>query len=75
MPFEFVCAHERWKPRNMDTSATVATWLSFAVTVVGLGSIIAQASTIIDQMDPFHALRGTDHLGVWKARQAAFPWY
>lgn len=59
----------------MDVSSTVATWLSLAATVIGLGSIITQFGTIVDQTDPFHALRGTWHLGSWKHRQPYVPWY
>lgn len=59
----------------MDVSSTVASWLSFAATVVGLGSIATQFSAIIDQADPFHALRDTQHLGSWWRRQSHVPWY
>ncbi|KGO77209.1 hypothetical protein PITC_023330 [Penicillium italicum] len=41
----------------MDISSTVATWLSLAATIMGLGSIATQFGTIIDQTDPFHLLR------------------
>ncbi|KAI1501485.1 hypothetical protein F5X99DRAFT_201161 [Biscogniauxia marginata] len=59
----------------MDTSSLVATWLSFVVTTVGLGGLITQASAINDQMDPFHATRTVEYLGVWFQRQARFPWW
>lgn len=59
----------------MDVSSTVATWLSFAATVVGLGSIATQFGTIIDQADPFHALRDPRHLGSWWRRQTPGTWY
>ncbi|OJJ78341.1 hypothetical protein ASPBRDRAFT_37568 [Aspergillus brasiliensis CBS 101740] len=59
----------------MDVSSTVATWLSLAVTVVGLGSIVTQFGTIIDQTDPFHTLRDVQHLGRWRFWQPHVPWY
>lgn len=59
----------------MDVSSTVATWLSLAATVVGLGSIVTQFGTIIDQADPFHSLRDIRHLGKWSQRQIYVPWY
>ncbi|PWY66229.1 hypothetical protein BO83DRAFT_410600 [Aspergillus eucalypticola CBS 122712] len=60
---------------RMDVSSTVATWLSLAVTVVGLGSIVTQFGTIIDQTDPFHTLRDIQHLGRWRFWQPHVPWY
>ncbi|KAL3264898.1 hypothetical protein ABHI18_000319 [Aspergillus niger] len=60
---------------RMDVSSTVATWLSLAVTVVGLGSIVTQFGTIIDQTDPFHTLRDVQHLGRWRFWQPHVPWY
>ena len=59
----------------METSSTVATWLSLAVTVVGLGSIATQFRTFIDQTDPFHELRNVKHLGRWWYRQPYIPSY
>ncbi|KAJ5404049.1 hypothetical protein N7509_003920 [Penicillium cosmopolitanum] len=59
----------------MDVSSTVATWLSLAVTILGLGSIATQFGTIIDQADPFHSLRDIRHLGSWWRRQPTVPWY
>jgi hypothetical protein len=59
----------------MDASATIATWLSFAVTAVGLGGLISQANAINDKMDPFHSYRNVQYLGVWFRRQKAFPWW
>lgn len=59
----------------MDTSSVVATWLSLAATVVGLGGVISQASAINDKMDPFHANRTAEYLGIWFQRQDAFPWW
>lgn len=59
----------------MDISSTVAAWLSLAATVVGLGSIAIQFRSIIDQTDPFHALRNVQYLGRWWSRQAYIPWY
>ncbi|KAI2627407.1 hypothetical protein GGS26DRAFT_140301 [Hypomontagnella submonticulosa] len=62
-------------PTGMDTSNLVAAWLSFAVTTVGLGGLISQASAINDQLDPFHANRTAEYLGVWFQRQQRFPWW
>lgn len=59
----------------MDASATTAAWLSFVATAVGLGSLMTQANAIRDQMDPFHAMRGREHLGHWASRQPALPWH
>lgn len=59
----------------MDISSTVATWLSLAATILGLGSIATQFGTIIDQADPFHSLRDLQHLGSWWYRQPHIPWY
>lgn len=58
-----------------DRSSTVATWLSFGVTAVGLGGLISQANAINDKMDPFSANRNVDHLGVWFKRRPQFPWW
>ncbi|CAJ2503274.1 Uu.00g106680.m01.CDS01 [Anthostomella pinea] len=59
----------------MDTSNLVAAWLSFAATAVGLGGLITQASAINDRLDPFHANRTAEYLGVWFRRQQRFPWW
>ncbi|KAI1924043.1 hypothetical protein LOZ64_000785 [Ophidiomyces ophidiicola] len=59
----------------MDTSQTVATWLSLAATVIGLGSIVTQFRSFIDETDPFYSLRDARHLGRWKLRQLQIPWY
>lgn len=59
----------------MDASAAIATWLSFAVTAVGLGGLISQANAINDKMDPFHSYRNVQYLGVWFRRQKQFPWW
>ena len=59
----------------MDASAAIATWLSFAVTAVGLGGLISQANAINDKMDPFHSYRNVHYLGVWFRRQKQFPWW
>jgi hypothetical protein len=59
----------------MDISATVAAWLSFTVTAVGLGGLISQANAINDKMDPFHANRSVEYLGIWFHRQRQFPWF
>ncbi|KAI1325936.1 hypothetical protein F5Y16DRAFT_376761 [Xylariaceae sp. FL0255] len=59
----------------MDAANTAVGWLSFLVTAVGLGGLITQASAINDQLDPFHATRTVEYLGVWFQRQQAFPWW
>ncbi|KAF3058048.1 hypothetical protein GL218_05527 [Daldinia childiae] len=59
----------------MDTANLTAAWLSFAVTTVGLGGLISQASAINDQLDPFHANRTAEYLGIWFQRQQRFPWW
>ncbi|KAI1381045.1 hypothetical protein F4677DRAFT_209824 [Hypoxylon crocopeplum] len=59
----------------MDSANLAAAWLSFAATAVGLGGLIQQASAINEQLDPFHATRTVEYLGVWFQRQAAFPWW
>lgn len=59
----------------MNTSATVATWLSFGATAVGLGGLISQANAINERLDPFHANRNVEYLGVWFKRQKQFPWW
>lgn len=59
----------------MDVSATAAAWLSFAVTAVGLGSLVSQASAINEKIDPFHANRTVEYLGVWFKRQNHPPWW
>ncbi|KAK8153710.1 hypothetical protein IWX90DRAFT_76735 [Phyllosticta citrichinensis] len=59
----------------METSSTTASWLSFLVTSVGLGSLISQASVINDKMDPFHDQRSVKHLGIWFCRQPQFPFW
>ncbi|KAL9045034.1 MAG: hypothetical protein Q9206_007343 [Seirophora lacunosa] len=59
----------------MDAAATVAGWLSFFVTAVGLGSLITQASAIEEQLDPFLNSRSREFLGSWFALQPSSPWY
>ncbi|KAI2778407.1 hypothetical protein F4815DRAFT_447339 [Daldinia loculata] len=59
----------------MDTANLTAAWLSFAVTTVGLGGLISQASAINDQLDPFHTNRTAEYLGIWFQRQLRFPWW
>lgn len=59
----------------MDTSSTIATWLSFAVTAIGLGGLVSQANAINDKLDPFHSYRNVQYLGIWFRRQRAFPWW
>ncbi len=59
----------------MEASETVAAWLSLAVTTVGLGGLIEQASAINDKMDPFHATRTAEYLGIWFQRQQSFSWW
>lgn len=46
----------------IDASAMIATWLSFAVTAVGLGVLISPANAINDKMDPFHSYRNIHDL-------------
>ncbi|KAI2625002.1 hypothetical protein GGR54DRAFT_594451 [Hypoxylon sp. NC1633] len=59
----------------MDEANLTAAWLSFAATAVGLGGLISQASAINDQLDPYHATRTQEYLGIWFQRQARFPWW
>ncbi|KAI1389559.1 uncharacterized protein F4822DRAFT_427904 [Hypoxylon trugodes] len=59
----------------MDNANLAAAWLSFAATAVGLGGLISQASAINEQLDPFHANRTVEYLGIWFQRQARFPWW
>lgn len=59
----------------MDISQTTASWLSFIVTTIGLGSLITQASVITDKLDPFSATRNEQYLGIWAGRMPrTFPW-
>ena len=60
---------------TMDISSNVASWLSFTVTALGLGGLISQASAINEKLDPFHANRTAEYLGIWFQRQAQFPWW
>ena len=53
----------------------MATWVGTVCTAVGLGSLIAQSSTITDQLDPFYQFRNQEHLGLWANRQKHPPWY
>ncbi|KAL6716035.1 hypothetical protein ACLMJK_006997 [Lecanora helva] len=53
----------------MDTADLIATWISAIVTTIGLASLITQIGTIKAQLDPFHRLRGEDHLGHWGSRR------
>ncbi|KAI1778028.1 hypothetical protein F4818DRAFT_438205 [Hypoxylon cercidicola] len=59
----------------MDTANLTAAWLSFAATAVGLGGLISQASAINDQLDPYHATRTAEYLGIWFQRQPGPPWW
>ncbi|KAI1935425.1 hypothetical protein LOZ66_005312 [Ophidiomyces ophidiicola] len=59
----------------LEILLTVATWLSLAATVIGLGSIVTQFRRFIDETDPFYSLRDARHLGRWKLRQLQIPWY
>ncbi|OTA70641.1 hypothetical protein K449DRAFT_380707 [Hypoxylon sp. EC38] len=59
----------------MDEANLAAAWLSFAATAVGLGGLISQASAINDQLDPYHANRTAEYLGIWFQRQQRFPWW
>ena len=49
----------------MDSADLIATWISAIVTTIGLASLITQIGTIKAQLDPFHRLRGEDHLAHW----------
>ena len=53
----------------MDAAGTAASWLSFAATAVGLGSLITQTSAIQERLDPYHTARTAEHLGHWFKRQ------
>ncbi|KAL9039714.1 MAG: hypothetical protein Q9214_004766 [Letrouitia sp. 1 TL-2023] len=57
----------------MDAAATTASWLSFAVTAIGLGSLITQTSAIEERLDPFHTSRKREYLGEWIQRQPQKP--
>ncbi|KAL6713357.1 hypothetical protein ACLMJK_008822 [Lecanora helva] len=59
----------------MDTAGTTAGWLSFFVTAVGLGSLITQASSIQDQLDPYRNSRTLEHLGTWIKHQPKKAWF
>ncbi|KAI2464448.1 hypothetical protein F4781DRAFT_72051 [Annulohypoxylon bovei var. microspora] len=59
----------------MDQANLAAAWLSFGATAVGLGGLISQASAINDQLDPYHANRTAEYLGIWFQRQQRFPWW
>ncbi|KAI1416152.1 hypothetical protein F5Y13DRAFT_154681 [Hypoxylon sp. FL1857] len=67
---------ERLKlPFGMDQANLAAAWLSFAATAAGLGGLISQARAINDQLDPYHANRTAEYLGVWFQRQQRFSWW
>ena len=53
----------------MDAAGTVAGWLSFLATAVGLGSLLAQTNAISERLDPYHSSRNREHLGRWLGRQ------
>lgn len=53
----------------MDAVGNTAAWLSFAVTAIGLGSLITQANGIQDRLDPYRTSRSAEYLGAWIARQ------
>ncbi|PGH15414.1 hypothetical protein AJ79_02390 [Helicocarpus griseus UAMH5409] len=59
----------------MGNPTRIAVWLSLTATLVGLGYIIAHSGSIVDQTDQFHALRGIEHLGIWRRRQTHIPWH
>jgi len=44
-------------------------------TPTSLSSVLAQANTIRNQLDPFSHARGEDHFGSWGLRQRRLPWY
>ena len=58
----------------MDTSVSVATWIGSIATTIGLASVITQASAIHSLLDPFHNVRGSEHLGLWAKRQPSQQW-
>jgi hypothetical protein len=60
---------------RMETSADVATWLSFMVTAVGLGGLLSQASAINEKLDPFHSHRTPAYLGFWYGHQEKASWW
>lgn len=49
----------------LDIANLAASWISAIVTAVGLMALIAQASFIKAQLDPFYKTRGRHHLGRW----------
>ena len=49
----------------LDIANLAASWISAFVTAVGLMALIAQASFIKAQLDPFYKTRGRHHLGRW----------
>lgn len=49
----------------LDIASLAASWISAIVTAVGLTALIAQASFIKTQLDPFYKTRGRHHLGRW----------
>lgn len=54
---------------DLEITSQVVSWLSLGVTTVGLGGLITQASAINAQLDPFHASRTPEYLGLWLHRQ------
>jgi hypothetical protein len=57
----------------LDIANLAASWISAIVTAVGLMALIAQASFIKAQLDPFYMARGRHHLGRWaKHRKEGF---
>ena len=49
----------------IDIANLAASWISAIVTAVGLMALVAQASFIKAQLDPFYKTRGQHHLGRW----------
>ena len=45
------------------------------VTAIGLGSLITQASSIQDNLDPYRSSRTPEHLGTWTKRQPKRKWH
>lgn len=58
---------------SVDAAGTVAGWLSFFVTAVGLGSLVTQANAIEERLDPFRHARSAEYLGSWISRQPPKP--
>ena len=53
----------------MEAAGTLAGWLSFLATSIGLGSLLAQTNAISERLDPYHSSRNQEHLGSWFRKQ------